>query len=123
MTVIQLAWRVPPLTLNQARRMHYYTEAKVKRTIIGQATTSIRRAKIEPMGRAEIVLHYRPGTKRICDSDGIAATSKCVIDALVNEGILDGDDWRYVPATTQRIHEPVKGQNGSMWVELREVES
>lgn len=118
---IQLPWRTPPLTANQVRRLHHQAEAKVKRTLTGEAMTSIRRAKTEPMDAAEVTLHYRPGTWRICDSDGMFPTLKVVLDSLVKAGVLPKDDFKFVPISSCYIHEPTRGTPGAMWLTLEEV--
>ena len=111
-----------PLTQNQVRRMHHLVEAKVKRQMSDDARWLIRAAKLTPVERAHITLHYRPGTRRPCDADGIAPTLKVGIDALVREGVLPDDDWRHVPAVTMRIHPPADGLPASFWLEIGDPE-
>lgn len=106
------------LTQNQVRRMHHLVEAKVKRQMSDDARWLIRAAKLAPVERAHITLHYRPGTRRPCDADGIAPTLKVALDALVREGVLPDDDWRHVPAVTMRIHPPADGMPASFWLEI-----
>lgn len=118
---IQLAWKTPPLTQNQVRRLHYRDEAKRKKTIAGEATTSIRRAKTQPMAAAEVTLHYRPSTWRRFDADGLAPTLKAILDALVSCGVLEDDSFRYVPHVGVTILPPQPGVPASMWLTLEEV--
>lgn len=121
MTTIPLTFISPPLTQNQVRRMHYQTEAKLKRTIIAATVTSIRRAKTAPVeGPVEVVLHYRPGTRRRFDSDGLAPSLKCFLDALVDTKVLPDDSWQYVPFSGVRIHEPNPNIPAAMWLEIQE---
>lgn len=119
--LVPLNWPKPPLTQNQVRRQHYMAEAAAKRQFILEAQFAIRAAHVTPMESALVRLHYRPGTKRLCDSDGLAVTLKVVLDALVKEGILPADDWRHVPESAMRIWRPLPGLPGALWVELVEV--
>lgn len=115
---IALPWSAP-LTQNQLRRMHHQREAAIKRDMSDAARWTIRAARpVLPTPPVEVTLHYRPGTRRLCDPDGIAPSCKVAIDALVKEGLLPGDDWRYVVATTQRIHEPQRGMPACFWLSV-----
>ncbi|HET7326975.1 MAG TPA: hypothetical protein VFJ14_06765 [Nocardioidaceae bacterium] len=119
-TSIGLPWTTP-LTQNQLRRMHHHLEAATKRRMSDEARWTIRAEHPEPFDPpVTVTLHYRPATRRVCDSDGIAPTLKIALDALVREGLLPGDDWRYVTATTQRIHPPLPGMPAGMWLTIRE---
>ena len=118
---IDLPWTTPPLTQNQVRRMHFQIEARMKRNLIAEAYTAIRRARPEPMDAAEVTLHYRPGTRRRFDADGLAVTQKVVLDALVKAGVLADDDWTRVPFVATYIHAPTPGCEPGMWVTLEEV--
>ena len=117
---IALPWPTPPLTQNQVRRMHFQIEARMKRTLIAEAYTAIKAAKTEPMPAAEVTLHYRPGTRRRFDADGLAVTQKVVLDALVRAGVLEDDSWHYVPVVSTYIHEPTPGVPAGMWLTLEE---
>lgn len=116
--LIPLNWPRPPLTQNQLRRTHYHAEAAAKKQAITEARWAIREARTKFMPAAIVKLHYRPGTRRLCDTDGLAPTLKCVLDALVAEGILLDDDYLYVPESGQAITPPLKGMPGALWVEL-----
>lgn len=111
-----------PITQNQLRRMHPMAEARLKRQMSDDARWLIRSAKLTPVQRAEVTLHYRPGTRRPCDADGLAPTLKIALDALVREGVLPDDDYRHVPRVGIEIHEPRDGMPASFWIEIESVE-
>lgn len=118
---IQLPWPKPPLTANELRRMLYREEANVRKILIGEATTAIRRAKTEPMAGAELTLHFRPATWQRRDTDGMWPTMKILADALVKEKVLEDDSFKFVPISSCYIHEPTRGTPGAMWLTLEEV--
>ena len=117
MVTIGLPWAAPPLTQNAVRRMHHHVEAKAKAHLLHELRWVIRAAKPHPVIEPCVfTLHYRPGTRRLCDADGLAVTGKVVLDALVHEGVLQADDWRHVRETRQRIHPPLAGMPGTLWL-------
>lgn len=118
--LVPLNWPKPPLTQNQVRRQHYYAEAAAKKQAITEARWAIRAAKVTPMAEANVRLHYRPGTKRLCDADGLGPTLKVALDALVAEEIVLDDNYLYVPEASIRIHKPLTGLPGALWLELIE---
>lgn len=114
---IGLPWVAPPLTLNPGLRSEN-PHAKAAR---------VRRAKVEAVAAiagtgwvpgAVVTLHYRVPDKRRRDADNLAATLKVCQDALVEAGVLTEDSWVTVPASGQRIHPPIKGQPGALWLVL-----
>lgn len=118
---IALNWPKPPLTQNQLRRTHYMAEAAAKKRAITEARWAIRDARVTRMAAANVRLHYRPGTRRLCDADGLAPTLKVVLDALVAEEIVLDDNYLYVPEASIRIHPPMRGMPGALWVELEPI--
>lgn len=121
-TIIALPWTAAPLTQNGLRRMHYQVEARLKKTAMGEVYGCIARAEIEPMTGAIVTLHYRPGTKRRLDSDGLAPTLKVCLDAAVHAGVLPDDSAAYVPEVRIRVHKPIAGKAGCLWVEFEPLE-
>jgi len=116
-STIALPWATPPLTGNRTRG-NPYARAKEVETAKADAITAIRAARVKPVERAEITLHYRPATWHRRDADGMFPTLKVAQDALVAAGALTHDDSaRYVPAATCRIHPP-NGEPAAMWLTL-----
>ena len=117
---VALPW-AKPLTQNQLRRMHPLVEAREKRAMSDAARWVIRAAKLHPLDRAQVTLHYRPPTRRLCDADGLAPTLKVALDALVREGVLPEDDYRHVPIAAIHVHPPQAGMPVGMWIEIEEA--
>lgn len=111
-------WPTPPITQNQLRRMNHWDEARAKKNAIAEARWAIKAARPTPMTEALVRLNYRPGTRRLCDADGLAPTLKVFLDALVQEGVLLDDNYLYVPESSIRIWGPAKGMPGAMWADL-----
>ena len=66
-----------------------------------------RRQRIPHLERASVPAEYQPPDRRHRDADNIAAAAKPAIDgALVDAGVLDGDDSRYLTEVTYRVGEP-----------------
>jgi hypothetical protein len=117
--LISLPWARVPISQNQLRRTHYIVEAKLKAATLEEARWAIRAAKVGQLPGADVIrLHYRPSTRQIRDADGLAPTGKVVVDALVQEGVLPGDDFRYVAEAAYRIHPPQRGVPGAFWLEI-----
>lgn len=116
---IPLPWARVPISQNQLRRTHYIVEAKLKATTLDEARWAIRSARPTPMPTVDVIrLHYRPSTRQIRDADGLAPTGKVVVDALVHEGVIPADDFRFVAEAAYRIHPPQQGMPGAFWLEL-----
>lgn len=114
-----LPWTQPPLTQNELRRRgHWSVEAAQKKQALHDAGWAIRSLRIDPITiPVQARLVWRIPNRRHRDPDGLAPTMKVVLDALVQQGVLPGDDWRHVPETSQRIEPPALGP--AMWFELQ----
>lgn len=78
-------------------------------------------AKIPPLGRVAIELHYEPRDKRRRDPFNLIATLKPLEDGIVDAGVIPDDTPQYSQPTVPVIHEPT-GQLGRMYVVIRELE-
>lgn len=114
--VIPLPFAKPPLAQNERRiwqQQHRDFQAAKE-----QARWAIRAAKVTPVERAEVTLHYRVPDMRRRDADGPAPTMKVCLDALVDEGVLRDDSFVYIPRTSIEIHAPIKGEPPAMWLSI-----
>lgn len=118
MTTIPLPFADPPLTKNKVRRMHFRKEAEIRRNAIDAVRLAIRAARVKPVEQAVIVLHWQQPNNRRRDGDGADPTKAFCIDALVLEGILPDDSWKFVVHSGVTCHEPQLGLPGAMWLSI-----
>lgn len=117
MTTIPLPWTKPPLSGNDRGHTRFSPFTRVK----GEAVVAIRAAKVAPIVGCILTLHYRAPDMRRRDADNLAPTLKACQDALVTAGVIHEDSWITVPESRQRIHPPIKGQPGALWLEIEEL--
>jgi crossover junction endodeoxyribonuclease RusA len=115
--VIDLPYPAPPLSLN--KRMHYRSEARVRKQIHSDVAVLARVLKI-PKGlqRVEIVLHWQARVIRRRDSDNPTPTLKACIDALTKYGLVEDDDAEHV--TSRCVIEPL-AKKPRVWLTITEV--
>lgn len=116
MTTIPLPFAKPPLAQNDRRA--WIAQWRDFQTAKEQARWAIRAARVAPVERAEVTLHYRVPDMRRRDADGPAPTMKVCLDALVDEGVIKDDSFIYIPRTSIEIHPPIKGKPPAMWLEI-----
>ena len=68
-----------------------------------------------------VILNWRVPNKVRRDGDGAQPTLSLILDALVLEGVLPDDSWRFVRHSGITCHEPVKGKPGAMWLSVEAV--
>ena len=116
MTRIELPWHRPPLSQND-RRNHMAKHREVAK-VLTAARWAIRTARLGPIPTpCTVTLHWRIATRHRRDPDNLGHLAKCVLDAVVLEGLLPDDGWRYVRTTAQTIHPP-NGQPAAMWLTI-----
>lgn len=111
--IIALPWPKPPLTGNDRGHTRFSPFARIK----AEAVVMIRAARVEPMERAEVTLHWLIPDRRRRDADNMAPTLKACQDALVAAGVLPDDGWEHVPLASCRIHPP-DGSPARMWLTI-----
>lgn len=121
MSIVALPFDRPPLTKNQVRRLHHHSEAKIRRESVEAVRWAIRKAKVQPLEEAVIVMHWRLPNRHRRDGDGAQPTLSLALDALVLEGVLPDDSWQYVRHSGVTCHEPVKGKPGALWLSVEAV--
>lgn len=118
MTTIPLPFDSPPLTKNKVRRMHFRKEASIRRDSIEAVRWAIKAADITALEQAVVILNWRVPNNVRRDGDGADPTKAFCIDALVLEGVLPDDSWRFVVHSGVTVHPPIKGQPGAMWLSV-----
>lgn len=101
---IDLPWPRPPL--NQNQRLNHWAKASLVAAIRADAHVLAKAAKIPHSNRITVQLHYAPGRRGRRDPMNLTATTKPLIDGLVDAGIVDDDDTEHVHELTPEIHFP-----------------
>ena len=90
-----------PLSLNH--RMHHQVRAKRTREVREMALLLARAAKIPHCERVRVTLVYTPKDSRVRDPLNLVATLKACEDGLVDAGVVDDDNPRYVESVMPLI--------------------
>ena len=115
--IIKLPWQRPPLTLNDGG--HARHKAAAIKQARADAGWTIRAANLTPIEHADkVTLHWQLPDRLRRDADGMTATLKPCLDALVDQGILKDDSWLYVAETSCRMHPPTTDRRSYMWLEV-----
>ena len=119
MTTIPLPWDRPTIALNDSHG-NRWAEASGRRQVRTEARWAIRTSGVVPVTDypVRVTIHWRIPDRRLRDADRLHKVAKGCQDALVDEGVLAGDDWRYVRESASRIHPPEVGKPGAMWLEV-----
>lgn len=108
-----------PLSMND--RGHWTTKHRKVRQLRADACLLARAARIPPLGRIAVELHYAPRDRRIRDPLNLAATLKPVEDGIVDAGVVPDDHPRYVQPTMPVI-DPPTGCVGRLYAVVLELE-
>lgn len=120
MTHVDLPFELPPLVKNAVRKMHHHKEAKIRRESMQAVRWAIRAANVQPLEEAEVVLHWRVPNRHRRDGDGAQPTLSFCLDALVLEGVLPDDSWKFVRHSGVTTYDPIQGQPGALWLTVTE---
>ncbi|WP_433717346.1 hypothetical protein ACQP2U_43330 (plasmid) [Nocardia sp. CA-084685] len=144
--VIELPYTQPVLTMNTkaATMRGRIGEADKAKDVRHTVYMLLRAAKL-PQDVAHVVvwLHYQPVDNRTRDTDNLANTTKPIYDAFTRTraaytirtgpkkgdtveaqlgwSMVRDDDPRYMSKPEPKIHDPVKGEPGRMWLDIRWV--
>lgn len=132
-TVLELGYDAPPLTLNQ--RMHHMAAAALVRGVRANAADLARRVGLGPMKRPAVTLVWLVTTRHKRDEDNVVPTLKALCDGLVDAGVAADDTPEFMHKTMPIIayakgHHQAPGlfltiweQDGPTEAEVRAVES
>lgn len=116
------AFRTPPLSFNQLRRAHHFTEAKAKKEV-DEAVYELAVAQgIKDLGPSVLTIIWYPGTKRARDNDALAVFKKAAKDALVRAGVWPDDNSAFVVLDQEYIGE-LDRANPRIEVHIHEIEA
>lgn len=114
---LALPWPKPPLSLND--RSHWTVRYRKEQEIKEIVKLLARNAKLRPVERATVTLHYRPRDNRRRDKDNLYATIKPCIDGLTAAGVFVDDDSTHVTPQVE-IHPAQLGMPGCCWISIEE---
>lgn len=111
-----------PRELSLNGRPHWGAKVRAKRALADAVILSVRamprQQRPEPLQRARIELHWRPGTVRPRDTDNPSPALKVCCDVLVRDfALVPDDDYRHVESAVV-IHEPGVP---ALWLTITEV--
>ena len=82
--------------LNSAK-IHWRKYYSMQQSLIHLISYYVKRQNIEPIKDYPVHITFRwiMGNRRK-DPDNVAAGKKFIVDALVLDGVLKGDEWKYI---------------------------
>ncbi len=107
-----------PLSMND--RDHRWKKARDTKTVRDATHVLAKHARIPPLRRVSIELHYAPRDNRRRDAINLTATVKPVEDGLVDAGVVPDDTAEFVEPTPAVI-DPPTGQGVRLYVIVREL--
>jgi crossover junction endodeoxyribonuclease RusA len=116
---VPLPWSTPPLSLNQ--RMHWAAKAKITGEVRVTAAWAVHAARVPPLRRAVMTLHYAPRDRNRRDADNLTATSKVCSDALVDACVVPDDVPEFLDHRMPVIEAPT-GSKGALWLTIHEID-
>lgn len=116
---VTLPYTAPPLTLNQ--RLHWAEKARRVRELREAVEWKLREARVPPLRRCSVELHWRPGMTRTRDRDNLTATSKPCFDEIVAAGICADDSPEWMDQLMPVIHPADRRLPPVLWIVIREV--
>lgn len=96
-TCLSIKGQLPGLNeYTKENRSHRIAGAKMKENAERYITVFIKNQHLEPVtGRVHLIFRwFEPNNKR--DPDNVAFAKKFILDALVSNGIIEGDGRKYI---------------------------
>ncbi|RCK68292.1 hypothetical protein DT076_16730 [Desertihabitans brevis] len=116
---LPLPWTRPPLSMND--RLHWRKKRPIVAEIRRVGALLARQQKVPACARVEVQLHYRPKDNRRRDASNLCATSKPLIDGLVDAGVVPDDCEPYLTEVMPRLHPAEPGQPGALWLTITDL--
>jgi crossover junction endodeoxyribonuclease RusA len=102
--LIELPWPRPPL--NHNHRLTYWAKGALQAEVRKTAWALVRQAALPRCTKITVQFHYAPGRRGRRDPMNLTATTKPVIDGIVDAGVVPDDDSEHVHELTPEIHFP-----------------
>lgn len=114
--IMPLSFQRPPL--NQNDRMHWAKKARIVKSMRHESMVRARAARLKPKPRITVQFCYQPRDNRRRDPGNLTASSKPLVDGLVDAGIVPDDCPPYVRELMPEILPAVKGEPGKCWLRI-----
>lgn len=101
--VLELPWKRPPLTANQANRGSNIVHARTTRNVRSTAAFWARSQRIGPQPPSDVLITWWVTDSRRRDSGALAPLLKATIDGLVDAGVWEDDCSRFVRTESCRV--------------------
>ena len=115
---------VLPLTkpLNLNHREHWAVKAKKVKQVREWTALLARHAKVPPLRKITVELHYCPRDKRRRDPLNLVALLKPIEDGLVDAKVIPDDNPLYLEPMMPKIDEPDVKCTKRIYFYIREIE-
>lgn len=94
---------VPPLTANE--RLHWRAERARKKQTRETVAWRCLEQSLPFCRHITVGLHYTPGDKRLRDPSNLMPTQKAAVDGLVQAGVVQDDNPKFVAEVMPVIHD------------------
>lgn len=118
---LTLPYTKPPLTTNESRNAHHFTEHRVKKQVEEMVGWAAKQAKVPALGPSTITAVWYAPDRRIRDNDSLAMLLKATKDGLVKAGVWPGDHWAWVVEDRMAVT-VTDTKNPRIEIIIREVE-
>lgn len=116
--VLELSWRRPPLSGND--RIRWQARHRITQEILEEVGWRLRAAKVPPLHRCSVQLHWAPARGGRRDPDNLVASQKVCADAVVRQGIAEDDTPAFMDHLIPKLHPP-EPPRGRMWLTIQEA--
>lgn len=123
--MLVLPYSTPPLTMNMVLGAAWTKHRKAVRDVQDSAGWLALQKRIPRLARARVELIYWPGSNRVNDADGLAATLKPLLDGLRQARVIPDDRGRHVVhvglRVVERADDPENNPRSRLWLVVHEV--
>jgi hypothetical protein len=90
------------LTVNRERQIHHQARAKIVKRARRLAHAIAIEERIPPLGRVDAEFWFGQHLSKLADPGAHYPSAKAVLDGIVDAGILEDDDGRFVRSVTMQ---------------------
>ncbi|QXW04031.1 hypothetical protein [Rhodococcus globerulus] len=100
-------------------RTHWRAKARITAGLRSDTKLLAKSASVPTgLAHATVSLHYQPAANRKRDADNLVPVLKACCDGLVDHGLVADDTPDLMQKLMPLIHPAVKGQPGTLWLEI-----